>query len=440
MEAFYHDNSRKSAFTERARQLGPLSGSESCQVELLEWSSGDVSISPGLISTHARALQDRAQPRLQIVFAPLDMAHHQSATSVQAVFDRYAIPSDFISQRLVSVTHSFGANYDGKNCSSWFHFLCKNVTANVASQPSGCADPRKTVISQSDWTWIRTSAFLRWSNCQDKENASAVLVLFSATKKLRDRFQRAWNGDLAEILIDPFSLFAICLDELWMQSQDIVDIARKEFGEMELTALGLAKATATNKNAGNPDFVGLHKMAKHIIYLKEGADAAILILSHLQKFHEKLLARPPQGDEALPIMHLTDQMLGQKAVQFEVWQLRMASTEQRMQNIINLSFNVVTQHDSHILKNDSKSMKAIACVTMAFLPLATFAAVFGSQFFNFDEKKHRITVSSDFWILWALIGPLSLSVSFLYYYLCYFRGSTRDSLTKALERKHVLSP
>ena len=117
---------------------------------------------------------------------------------------------------------------------SWFHFLCKNVTANVVSQPSGCADPRKTVISQSDWTWIRTSAFLRWSNCQDKENASAVLVLFSATKKLRDRFQRAWNGDLAEILIDPFSLFAICLDELWMQSQDIVDIARKEFGEMEL--------------------------------------------------------------------------------------------------------------------------------------------------------------------------------------------------------------
>lgn len=90
------------------------------------------------------------------------------------------------------------------------------------------------MISQSDWTWIRTSAFLRWSNCQDKENASAVLVLFSATKKLRDRFQRAWNGDLAEILIDPFSLFAICLDELWMQSQDIVDIARKEFGEMEL--------------------------------------------------------------------------------------------------------------------------------------------------------------------------------------------------------------
>lgn len=35
------------------------------------------------------------------------------------------------------------------------------------------------------------------------------------------------------------------------------------------------------------------------------------------------------------------------------------------------SFNIVTQQDSHILKNDSKSMKAIATVTMIFLPLAT---------------------------------------------------------------------
>lgn len=37
------------------------------------------------------------------------------------------------------------------------------------------------------------------------------------------------------------------------------------------------------------------------------------------------------------------------------------------------SFNVVTQHDSYILKNDSKCMKGIAIVTMVFLPLATIA-------------------------------------------------------------------
>ena len=89
-------------------------------------------------------------------------------------------------------------------------------------------------------------------------------------------------------------------------------------------------------------------------------------------------------------MKMTSQMLAQKGVQLEVWKLRMSSMQQRMQNIINLvgsinpaspwsllidsqSFNVVTQHDSRILKSDSKSMNAIAMVTMAFLPLATIA-------------------------------------------------------------------
>ena len=44
---------------------------------------------------------------------------------------------------------------------------------------------------------------------------------------------------MAEILVDPFSLFVICLDELWMQSQDIVDTTRREFGDMELVCQNL---------------------------------------------------------------------------------------------------------------------------------------------------------------------------------------------------------
>ena len=77
-------------------------------------------------------------------------------------------------------------------------------------------------------------------------------------------------------------------------------------------------------------------MAKHIIYLKEGSDAASLTLSHLGEFHQELRKQPPQGHGAIPTMRLTSQMLKHKAVQFEVWNLRMTSLEKRMQNIINL--------------------------------------------------------------------------------------------------------
>lgn len=77
-------------------------------------------------------------------------------------------------------------------------------------------------------------------------------------------------------------------------------------------------------------------MAKHIIYLKEGSEASMLTVSHLQTFHHEITEHPPQGQDAMPTMRLTSQMLAQKAVQFEVWKLRMTSLEQRMQNIINL--------------------------------------------------------------------------------------------------------
>lgn len=117
---------------------------------------------------------------------------------------------------------------------SWFHFLCKNVTVNnLRGHSSGIADPRGTELSQGDWTWIRTSIFMRWSHSHDKDNASVNLVIFSASPELRERCRRLWDADLSGVLMDPFSLFVICLDELWLQSQGIVKIAGDEFSKME---------------------------------------------------------------------------------------------------------------------------------------------------------------------------------------------------------------
>ena len=74
---------------------------------------------------------------------------------------------------------------------------------------------------------------MRWSNCHNKDDASVVLVIFSASPELRDRCQRLWDTELSEVLVDPFSLFVICLDELWLQAQGIVKIVRNEFSKME---------------------------------------------------------------------------------------------------------------------------------------------------------------------------------------------------------------
>lgn len=77
-------------------------------------------------------------------------------------------------------------------------------------------------------------------------------------------------------------------------------------------------------------------MAKHIIFLKESSEAALLMAQRLYQHHQELLAKPPQGDSSKAAMQLVHQMLSQKVTQFEVWKLRMESMEKRMENVINL--------------------------------------------------------------------------------------------------------
>lgn len=108
------------------------------------------------------------------------------------------------------------------------------MTVIDANSPApGITDPRGAVLSQGDWTWIRTSVFMRWDKCNDKAKAAVTLLIFSASPEMRNRFQRLWETDLSKVLIDPFALFIICLDELWLQAQEIVRALSGEFSKME---------------------------------------------------------------------------------------------------------------------------------------------------------------------------------------------------------------
>lgn len=112
--------------------------------------------------------------------------------------------------------------------------------SSVPGQSSSIADPRGDflsqrgdVLSQGDWTWIRTSVFMRWSNCHDEKRAAVALVIFSASPELRDRLERLWTTELSDILVDPFSLFVICMDQFWLQAQRTVTTVQQIFGQME---------------------------------------------------------------------------------------------------------------------------------------------------------------------------------------------------------------
>ncbi|MCJ1455701.1 hypothetical protein MMC28_006057 [Mycoblastus sanguinarius] len=233
------------------------------------------------------------------------------------------------------------------------------------------------------------------------------------------RFRRLWTHDLTDVLVDPFCLYVLVLDFLYAQALHTVNVVGEIFGPMERVALNLADGPGSWTD--QQDFVGLHNLAKHMIHLKEGADATLSTVQRLLDHHQDLIGEFPKEGPAVTTMKLVHQRLKQKSVQFEVWKLRVTSLQQRMQNVINLSFNVVTQRDSYIMKNDSKSMRAIASVTVVFLPAATIAAVFGCQFFNFDSTSRTVSIATDFWIFWVLTLPLSLLIFVYYYWFCYLR-------------------
>lgn len=102
--------------------------------------------------------------------------------------------------------------------------------------------------------------------------------------------------------------------------------------------------------------------------------------------------------------------------------------EKRISNLIQLSFNLVAQQDSHGLKVDNKLMMLIAMLTLVFLPTSTIASIFGTQFFAFNQAQSNnraantgvdMLVSRQFWIFWVLVVATTVlvcSLSWVYFH------------------------
>ncbi|KAH0368921.1 hypothetical protein KCU65_g3768, partial [Aureobasidium melanogenum] len=80
-----------------------------------------------------------------------------------------------------------------------------------------------------------------------------------------------------------------------------------------------------------------------------------------------------------------------------------------------------------LAREDSASMKAIAYVTMTFLPATFVSALLGMNFFNFspDEHQGHITYSHDLWIYFVISIAFTLIMFVLYWIWQQFRKKAR---------------
>lgn len=164
-------------------------------------------------------------------------------------------------------------------------------------------------------------------------------------------------------------------------------------------------------------YAAIHNCAKHIIFLNEVVESCVMAVDQAGKHCESALhpetRTVPKERRKLIQSQLTESFLYRRT-RFRSTQLRLASLQKRVDNIIALAFNLVAQQGSMAMMQDSRVMKAIAAITMVFLPTTGVATVLGSQLFSSEwrEDKNGWTISMTplFWLTWWISIPLTLCV------------------------------
>ncbi|EME84380.1 uncharacterized protein MYCFIDRAFT_207257 [Pseudocercospora fijiensis CIRAD86] len=393
--------------------FGALAGcpkDESIHLRLFEWFS-DSAHRPAEVAVDSAAeliTRDRSPHcDLRVIVARLSATQLVELNAMQAIFRHYDFPTSFLSDRIQAVSHAFGARRSTMTPAveiAWSHFLCKDVKSHWHQN-----QPRRSPYTDKAATdgprWRRCDAFLHVRNRSDGSEC-VTLLCFGASQPLVERFNRLLgNASWTDVVKEPFLLFSIVYEDLYTQLDTIAWTLADVFRPVERSTLDRTGVKESSAMAQSVDFASLHNISKHCIYISEATEAAILsvdsMIAHLRS--HRLVISASMTDAALS--HLTCRKLALQSTQ-----LRIRSLEKRMANIISLSFNLVTQQDSRVMQNDSNAMKAIAVLTLIFLPLTGIASLFSTPFFSvdFDTSQKSLQVATCFWIFWVITVPLTL--------------------------------
>lgn len=417
MSAFCEDEARWDDYFQPLAHHSPASN---LPIRVFEWYIDPTENPCGFIVSPQHSIdtlieRDQASTStgLRIVTAPMDAGSLSELKALKSLFEHYSIPSVALSERIQSVAHSFGSQNsvsDPEVHVSWSHSLYKDL--NIVREHPDTGEPAivdpyfaqadppvgAEEISQADSSWQISSSHLHVRTRSDGTKC-VTLLLFGAVRSLIDRFERllahpAWR----DVIEEPFLLFVIIEEDLYNHIDDLAwglaDVFR---GKERWTLQRAGRRTKDNKRVTNGrrelevvDFTGLHNISKHCTFLNETVEASlctleamILHISHAQR----LTTAPPTK---LQIALLSSMIYRQNA--FRSTQLRLRSLEKRMANVISLSFNLVTQQDSRIMQDDSNAMKAIAVLTLIFLPATGISSIFSMPFFEVEGGQAGLRV------------------------------------------------
>ncbi|XWX01582.1 hypothetical protein V2A60_009610 [Cordyceps javanica] len=349
--------------------------------QLLTWQRGKSS------SVITGAALDEVASRLDgsdlaIIFAPRDQPQHLPC--FPQLCSLLGIPSQFVSESLQSVTHSFGLRRLANGThTSWLHLL-----SNVSSDP------------QQHTSWARFGVVMTVSPVPSKGRNRVVMICFEAPEAFcRSVSSLVRSNDWQDVLKDPYLLYAMVF-EAWYE---VVD--NGTWNDI------FQQAQSLSKNQTAPlaiDYERIHHIAKEALFLIEGVDAATRTLDCVSQAHRCVFQGPGVARNAV------QDALAHRREVLASTRLRSTSLDQRIKNTINLAFSVRTLRDSNVMREDSYVMKTLAVLAMIFLPTSTVSSIFGMQFFNAvadqDSTVISMRVSHQFWVFWAVAIPFTSAV------------------------------
>ncbi|KAK0719312.1 hypothetical protein B0H67DRAFT_642677 [Lasiosphaeris hirsuta] len=363
-----------------------------------------------LLHPHLQRLQERAH--LRIIFAPLDDIRPDYVAGILGICNALAIPPEFLSERLHHVCHSFGSRVDKDGFAAWFHFLCKKIELRRNESGRLVIHGDNASLPGADYRWHRSAFFLR-----KNRDGDVTMVCFGASESSTVRQRLAdfiGAGSWEDVGSEPLVLFDLVLEALYSDVDQTVWRLNDVIGPLEHHILSTANPRRTGRSANDIDFAELHNNAKHVIHATEAIESCLLVLENIiarvGKRHPAGLPANTPAD-GVPVQEQLKDCLQHLQSLFRSTELRLGSLRKRVDNIITLSFNLVTQQDSSMMMHDSASMTIIAFITILFLPTACVATVMGSQLFTTDLDTLGITVSPLFLSLWWVAIPMTVVVT-----------------------------
>lgn len=300
--------------------------------------------------------------------------------------ERYRIPRLFWTTLCRRSNGYFGCEdiYDDKKSllchNTWFRFQIKQLS-NVPTE----------------YTWNDFTFFTTWT-----PTGTHTVLCLDVNPKFQSVIHSALLSEVDNMIFDIYlihsklvSLVLELYDEsVWTLRDHVRGIEKKRMGKLE----------------PETDYPLMHEIARHTCHSSETLLVAIETISNMHIQYSSFLRNRSVHASSVNL----EQILNFQKQLLKGQHTRSVAIEARLKNELNLVLNLVAQQESGAIvrisqaaHSDGAAMRAVAVVTLVFLPSTFVSTIFSTTFFSSGSSSASWTISKKFWIYWVFSVPLT---------------------------------